>query len=97
MQMPVLFTGVEPAELRDAFRNHALRGFWIADVVGDSQDIRIVRRLDRPCRRHEAVVELARCLDDVGSYRRRCGRIAPAFEYTCRTKSLAYAKERQIS
>ena len=68
----VVHQRVDPAELRDAFGNDTSGGCRVTDITGNRQDVRIVRWLDRTRGRNNAVVELAKRLDDFGANALRC-------------------------
>ena len=55
---------VDAPEPRHALEDRAFRRLSIRDVAGDREDVGVVRRLDRPCRRDYAVIAIAIGLDE---------------------------------
>ena len=65
---------VDAAKAGNGFGNHALRGGRVADIACHGQDVGIFRGLDRTCGGDDAVVELAKRVDQFGADALRCAR-----------------------
>lgn len=59
----VVDQGVDAAEACHAFADHPLSGGRVADVAGDGQDLRVVRRFDRARGGDDVVAQFAEGLD----------------------------------